>query len=142
MTIAAILAGRTGPVHLADEGESVGTVIQRLTEHRIGAVPVVRDGEVVGIFSERDVIRGLSAHGADALNRMMRDVMTSPAITVTADVSALAALSLMSRRRIRHLPVVDGDQLIGFVSIGDLVKHRIESIERDAAAMRDYIAGS
>ena len=107
----------------------------------VGAV-VVRDGVVVGIFSERDVIRGLGQHGARALDQVMRDVMTSPPITVTADASALGALSLMSRRRIRHLPVVEGDQLIGFVSIGDLVKHRIESIEREAAAMRDYIAGT
>jgi CBS domain-containing protein len=141
MTIATILSGRSGPVHMAEESETVSTVIARLTDHRIGAVPVVRGGEVVGIFSERDVIRGLAEHGAGALDRVMRDVMTSPAITVTSDVSALGALSLMSRRRIRHLPVVENGNLIGFVSIGDIVKYRIESIERDAAAMRDYIAG-
>ena len=142
MTIAAILAGRTGATHTADEGESVATVIDRLVAHRIGAVPVVKDGVVVGIFSERDVIRGLAKNRAGALDQVMRDVMTSPAITVTADVSSLGALSLMSRRRIRHLPVVEGERLIGFVSIGDLVKHRIESIEKEAAAMRDYIAGN
>lgn len=142
MTIKVILAGRDGSIYSAQESETVATVIARLTEHRIGAVPVVRGGEVVGIFSERDVIRGLQAHGAAVLERTMADVMTSPAITVDPDVTALGALSLMTKRRIRHLPVVSGGALVGFVSIGDLVKHRIESIEKEAAAMREYIAGA
>ena len=68
------------------------------------------------------------------------EVMTSPAITVTADTPILLALSMMTKRRIRHLPVVENDRLTGFVSIGDLVKHRIEKIEAEAAAMRDYIS--
>ncbi|MCU0729501.1 MAG: CBS domain-containing protein [Sphingopyxis sp.] len=142
MTIKVILASRDGSIYSAQESETVATVIARLTEHRIGAVPVVRGGEVVGIFSERDVIRGLQAHGAAVLERTMADVMTSPAITVDPDVTALGALSLMTKRRIRHLPVVSGGALVGFVSIGDLVKHRIESIEKEAAAMREYIAGA
>jgi CBS domain-containing protein len=73
------------------------------------------------------------------LDKLVGDVMTSPAITVTADTPVLSALSLMTKRRIRHLPVADGERLIGFVSIGDLVKYRIEKIEAEAAAMRDYI---
>ncbi|MEQ1689243.1 MAG: CBS domain-containing protein, partial [Sphingopyxis sp.] len=100
------------------------------------------DGVVVGIFSERDVIHGLTNEGAAALTRTIGEVMTSPVIGIESDASALAALSLMTRRRIRHLPVIDGETLVGFVSIGDLVKHRIEAIEAEAAAMRDYISGA
>lgn len=142
MTIRAILAGRNGPIHIADGSESVTTVVHRLTEQRIGAVPVMEHDRVIGIFSERDVIHCLNAHGGDALDQLVRDVMTAPAISIDADTPILAALSLMTRRRIRHLPVVDGATLIGFISIGDLVKYRIESIEAEASAMRDYIAGS
>ncbi len=142
MTIQVILAGRDGTVFSATGDETVRQVVARLTEKRIGAVPVVDGGAVVGIFSERDVMHCLNSHGNGALDLLIRDVMTSPAITISSDTPALSALSLMSRRRIRHLPVVDGDQLVGFVSIGDLVKYRIEKIEAEAAAMRDYIAGA
>lgn len=142
MTIKAILNGRTGPVHSAAPGESVASVAARLTEYRIGAVPVIDNALVVGIFSERDVIRCITTHGAAGLDAQVADVMTSPAICVESQVTILSALSLMTRRRIRHLPVMDGGTLTGFVSIGDLVKHRIEAIEAEASAMRDYIAGS
>lgn len=142
MTIRAILAGRNGPIHSAEGSESVATVVARLTDQRIGAVPVMENGRIVGIFSERDVIHCLNQHKGSALELLVRDVMTAPAITIDGDTPILGALSLMTRRRIRHLPVVDGERLTGFISIGDLVKYRIESIEAEAAAMRDYIAGS
>lgn len=142
MTVRAILTGRSGPVHSAEVGESVATVVQRLTSERIGAVPVIENGAVVGIFSERDVIHCLDRHRQSALDLLVRDVMTSPAITIAPETGILSALSLMTRRRIRHLPVIDEGKLVGFISIGDLVKYRIEAIEAEAAAMRDYIAGS
>jgi CBS domain-containing protein len=139
MTIATILQGRDAAVFTASAGESVSAVAARLAEKRIGALPVVEGDRIVGIFSERDVIYGLAKHGAAMLDKQVGEVMTAPAITVTADTPVLSALSLMTRRRIRHLPVADGDRLIGFVSIGDLVKYRIERIEAEASAMRDYI---
>ena len=139
MTIAIILQGREGAVFTASPEESVETVVARLAEKRIGALPVVENGEVLGIFSERDVIYGLASHGSALMAKQVGDVMTAPAITVTADTPVLSALSLMTRRRIRHLPVADGLQIVGFVSIGDLVKYRIEKIEAEASAMRDYI---
>lgn len=139
MTIATIMQSHGTNVHTANPDESVQAVAARLAEKRIGALPVVEDGRVVGIFSERDVIYGLATHGPALLDMTVGSVMTSPAITVTADSPVLSALSLMTRRRIRHLPVADGDQLVGFVSIGDLVKYRIERIEAEANAMRDYI---
>ena len=139
MTIRAILQDRAQTVLSVDPSAPVSEAVALLAEKRIGALPVVKDGEVVGIFSERDVIYGLAREGEAMMARPLGDVMTSPAITVDMDTPALTALSMMSRRRIRHLPVVDGGVLAGFVSIGDLVKYRIDRIETEAAAMRDYI---
>jgi CBS domain-containing protein len=139
MTIAVIMQGHQGPVYTTTPTESVGQMAARLAEMRIGALPVIENGEVVGIISERDVIYGLAKHGAAMLDRSVGEAMTAPAITVTPDTAILSALSLMTKRRIRHLPVTENGKLIGFVSIGDLVKHRIEMIEAEASAMRDYI---
>ncbi len=139
MTIAAIMRGPESAIFSASGDESVSVVTARLAQQRIGALPVLESGNVVGIFSERDVIYGLADLGPAFLQKTVREVMTAPAITITSDTPILSALSLMTRRRIRHLPVVDSGTLIGFVSIGDLVKYRIERIEAEAAAMRDYI---
>ena len=118
---------------------TVQQAIGILAAHRIGAVPVMDGDQVVGIFSERDVLYCLAQEGAAALDRTVGDVMTAPAITVAPDTSVLAALSLITRRRIRHLPVTEGGRMIAMVSIGDLVKHRIDAIEKEAEAMRNYI---
>ena len=139
MTIAAVIKGREGQVISIGGDATVAEAIRLLADKRIGALPVVKDGKVAGIFSERDVIYCLATAGADALAKPVSAVMTAPAETVEPAQSVLGALSLMTQRRFRHLPVVDGDSLVGFVSIGDLVKHRIDKIEAEAAAMRDYI---
>lgn len=139
MTIAAILGGKGGEVVSIAGDRTVADAVALLTERRIGAVPVMEGDAVAGIFSERDVIHCLQRHGAAALSRQVAQEMTAPAITVGPDESVLAALALMTRRRIRHLPVVEGSRCIGFVSIGDLVKYRIERIESEAEAMRSYI---
>lgn len=117
----------------------VHDAIRLLAEKRIGALPVVENGAVVGVFSERDVIYRLAAEGEVCLSRPMGEVMTSPAITVELETNLLEGLALMTRRRIRHLPVVDEGKLVGFISIGDLVKTRLEEIQHEAEAMRDYI---
>ena len=139
MTIAVILGDKGHDVVSIDAALSVGDAVTLLAERRIGAVPVTEGGDVVGVFSERDVIRLLADGGLAALDTPVRDAMTAPAMTVSPGEPVLGALSLMTRRRIRHLPVIDGGALIGIVSIGDLVKHRIDRIESEAAAMRDYI---
>lgn len=138
MTIASVIKGKTDIVTI-DAGESVITAVKKLAERRFGALPVMDKGQIVGIFSERDVIYGMASQGAALMDRAVGEVMTSPAICAEPDTPVLSALSLMTRRRIRHLPVMDGEKLIGLVSIGDLVKYRIEKIESEAAAMRDYI---
>jgi CBS domain-containing protein len=139
MTIQAVLGGKGHEIVSVTAETSVRDAVALLDARRIGAMPVIRDGAVAGIFSERDVIRGLAEQGAASLDRMVGEVMTAPAITVRQADSVLAALSLMTQRRVRHLPVVDGDGVVGFVSIGDLVKYRIEQIEAEAQAMRAYI---
>jgi CBS domain-containing protein len=139
MTIAAILGGKGDSVHSIECDKTVRDAVSMLAEHRIGALPVLRDGKVAGVFSEREVIYCLKSDGAAVLDWPVEKVMTAPAITVSPDVSVLAALSQMTKRRIRHLPVVEGERLVGIASIGDLVKYRIDRIESEAEAMRAYI---
>jgi CBS domain-containing protein len=139
MSVKAILQTKGASVLSITSDASVAEAVTMLAKHRIGALPVINDGAVLGIFSERDVVYGLAKEGAAALERPVREVMTTPAMTVDSDCAVLGALSLMSRRRIRHLPVVDAEGLVGFISIGDLVKYRIEKIESEAEAMRSYI---
>jgi CBS domain-containing protein len=141
MTIAAIIAGR-GTVHTAGPDETLAEVARRLTDLRIGAVPVVNGEQVIGILSERDILHCVARRGADVMSTRVADAMTAPVISIEPDAAVLSALTLMTHRRIRHLPVMDGGQLVAFVSIGDLVKYRIERIEAEAAAMRDYITGA
>lgn len=139
MTIAAILERRPPDIISVEAGTLVRDAVALLAEKRIGAMPVLEGDRVVGIMSERDVIYCLSSDGAAMLDWPVSRVMTAPAITIEPKVSALAALSQMTKRRIRHLPVVEGERLIGFVSIGDLVAYRIHRIEQEAEAMRAYI---
>jgi CBS domain-containing protein len=139
MTIAAILEGKGRDVVSVSAATPVREAVALLAERRIGALPVLDGDRVVGIMSERDIIYCLSSDGAAMLDWTVERVMTAPAITIEPRVSALAALSQMTRRRIRHLPVVEEGRLVGFVSIGDLVAYRIERIEQEAEAMRAYI---
>lgn len=139
MTIAAILEGKGGDVFSVEAQTLVRDAVEILAERRIGALPVIEDGRVAGIMSERDVIYCLRREGAAVLDWPVGKVMTAPAITVEPGTSVLGALSQMTRRRIRHLPVVQDDRPIGIVSIGDLVAHRLARIEEEAEAMRAYI---
>jgi CBS domain-containing protein len=139
MTIARIMEGRSGETITANSGESVRTVVARLAEHRIGAVPVMDGDAVIGVFSERDLVYCIAVKGNAAFDLPVDEAMTAPAVCATSDTGVLAALSLMTKRRIRHLPIVEGGVLRGFVSIGDLVKYRIDKIEAEAEGMRQYI---
>jgi len=139
MTIAAILQNKGAEVLTVDVQMSVRDAVDLLAERRIGALPVVKDGSIAGIMSERDVIYCLRSDGAAVLEWPVERIMTSPAITVERDEQVLNALSLMTRRRIRHLPVVEAGRILGIVSIGDLVKYRMDKIEREAAELLNYI---
>ena len=141
MSLAAILQRQAGDIVQAAPDTSVRAVIELLADRRIGAVPVVQGGEVLGVMSERDVVLALRRDGADILDWPVERVMTRPAVTVDFESSALSALSLMTRRRFRHLPVMKAGRMTGFISIGDLVKARIDMIEQEAEALRSYISG-
>lgn len=140
MDIAQLIAGRTpADIVTVDADNTVREAVAVLAEKRIGALPVMENGAIAGIFSERDVLYRLNEEGAICLDHRVGAVMTSPAITVEKSAKVDEALALMTRRRIRHLPVTDNGAFAGFVSIGDLVKSRIDEVEHEAAAMRDYI---
>lgn len=140
MHIARIIEGRgNGTVIACDATTPMREAVALLAEKRIGALPVIRGGSVVGIFSERDVIYRLAEDGEVCLNQPLEEVMTAPPITVEASTLIDEALALMTRRRIRHLPVMKDGAMIAFISIGDLVKHRIDEVQHEAEAMREYI---
>lgn len=139
MSIAHVIEGRSGQIITCTVDTSAREAIALLAEKRIGALPVMNGQTVVGIFSERDVIYRLQSDGPAMLDHRVGDVMTSPPVTVEPETDVLSALALMTKRRIRHLPVVRDDVMIGLVSIGDLVKSRMDRIESEARAMRDYI---
>jgi len=139
MTIASVLRDKGSAVETIAAEATVSEAVRRLGEKRIGALPVIAAGRIAGIMSERDVIYCLRDHGSEVLGWPVSRVMSSPAITADSGMDVLAALALMTQRRIRHLPVVDGGDIRGIVSIGDLVKYRMERIEAEADAMRTYI---
>ena len=142
MTIERLLATREGPIVTIAPDRPVREALARMAERRIGALPVVDGDRPLGVFSERDLLRCVNERGAAVLDQPVSEVMTAPAVTVTADTGVLVALSLMTRRRIRHLPVVEADGTMrNFISIGDLVKFRMDRIEAEAESLRDYIAG-
>ena len=138
MTIAAVLRTKGSEVETITAHARVADAVARLGERRIGALPVVEGHEIVGIMSERDVIYCLRDHGPGVLDWPVSRVMSSPAITAAPDTDVLAALALMTQRRIRHLPVVEAGEIRGIVSIGDLVKHRLEEAELEVSVLRDY----
>lgn len=140
MTIARIIANRASADIIAcDCTTPVAEVVQTLASKRIGALPVLREGNVVGIVSERDIIYRLADHGGACLAQPVEDIMTSPAVTVEPATTVDEALSMMTRRRFRHFPVVENGQLIAFISIGDLVKHKMDAVQHEAEALRHYI---
>lgn len=118
--------------------DSVELAVRKLAEHHIGAM-VVEDQwmKPVGIFSERDFIRATAREGAAVLHRQVRQLMTSPIMSCSSTERVDAALAMMTNARIRHLPVIDGGELKGIVSIGDLVKHRLDEKELEANVLLD-----
>jgi CBS domain-containing protein len=140
MTIARIIAGR-GPSDIiaCDVATPVSQVVKTLATKRIGALPVLRDGKVVGIVSERDVIYRLADHGGACLDLPVEQIMTAPPVTVEPATTIDEALGMMTRRRFRHFPVVEDGALVAFISIGDLVKHKMDEVQHEAEALRNYI---
>ena len=138
MNVEAILKGKGDDVTTVDTSTKLARAAHLLTEKKIGALVVMDGDRVRGIVSERDIVRTLSVAGAEALD--MGQVMTQNVITCTREDTLDQLMSLMTGRRFRHLPVVEDDKLIGIVSIGDVVKHRLAETEMEAEQLRLYIA--
>ncbi len=140
MSIALILSNKGREVVTAAPHRTLREIVTILNDKGIGAV-VVSDprGSVLGIFSERDLVRALGRSGSGVLDEPVSRHMTSRVTTITEDLGVLEAMERMTDGRFRHLPVVEGDKLVGLVSIGDVVKHRIAEIEHERQAMLDYI---
>lgn len=140
MHVTAILNDKGRAVECAGPEQTVMDVAKRLSARRIGAVVVTSpDGKVVGIISERDIIRVLGAHGTEALEWPVADVMTRRVVTCREHDTVGDLMEQMTERRFRHLPVVENGRLVGIISIGDVVKRHVAEVESDATAMRDYI---
>ena len=119
----------------------ISEAVRILSEHRIGAVVVLADsGAVAGILSERDIVRHLGDDPGGLLSRAVREIMTTEVITCGPETSISELMEQMTRFRIRHIPIVKDGDLIGIVSIGDVVKRKIEEAEQEAEALREYIA--
>ena len=139
MTIAAILSSKGTEVATISGDAPLSQAVDELGSRKIGALLVVDGGEVTGILSERDLIYRLREYGSQILDWPVSRAMSSPVMHVTPGAEVLHAMALMTQQRIRHLPVIENGELKGIVSIGDLVKYRIDRIEREAEAMRSYI---
>lgn len=145
MTIASILEHKTssgGDAAVATIGpdDTVTALIAGLAEHRCGALVVVRDGDVVGIASERDVVRRLADDGASVLEAEVSAIMTTDVRTCSSDDEVDEIAGVMTERRIRHMPVVDDGSLVGIVSIGDVVLSHIRQLEHDRGQLEQYIS--
>ena len=141
MFVDTILRGKGGAVRTLDETGTLADAVALLNTHNIGAV-VITDGAgaITGILSERDIVRRLGRGQADALALPIADCMTRSVATCTRNTEIAEVMEAMTHRRIRHMPVLDNGRMIGIVSIGDVVKYKIEEVEHEAEALKDYIA--
>jgi len=141
MTVASILKQKPDRLISVPETASVADVAAMLMRENIGAVPVLDSkGEMIGIFSERDIVRQIAKEGAAVLNRAVSALMTRNVICCAPEDTVESTMVLMTTRRFRHLPVRRDGRIIGMISIGDVVKRRVEDAEREVESLRDYIA--
>lgn len=143
MDVNALLKGKGSSVSTIRPGATIEQATTRLTEEGVGALVVSQDGEQIeGILSERDIVRGLATQGASLLAASVSEVMTKPVKTCTRGDNVRDVMSQMTMSRFRHLPVVEDGKLCGIISIGDVVKSRLEELETETNVLRDYIVGS
>jgi CBS domain-containing protein len=140
MTVARIINEKGRDVVTVAPEKSLAEVAAVLSQKGIGAVVVVEGGAIRGIISERDIVRALAKHGAEALRKLAVECMTARVITCLPEETIHDVMQKMTSGRFRHLPVVEDGKLAGIVSIGDVVKRRIEEVEREAEQIREYIA--
>jgi CBS domain-containing protein len=140
MTVKAILSAKGDEVATIEPNTNVAAAAKLLAERKIGALVVTgADCRVVGIVSERDIVQELAAHGAASLDLPLNEVMTRRVMTCSPSDTICSVMERMTQGKFRHLPVVEQGRLSGIVSIGDVVKHRLQEMEREQSALRDYI---
>jgi CBS domain-containing protein len=139
MTVRAILDTKGHHVLSIDPEAKLSAVLKILGERKIGAVLVMSDGDIEGIVSERDIVRALGERGAGVLDEPVREVMTHKVVTCRQSDTVSAIMEMMTNGKFRHLPVLDGDRVVGLISIGDVVKWRVGEYEREQEALREYI---
>jgi len=141
MHVETILQAKGSAVFTVSVEASIAEAVAALNRHRIGALVVTDgDGSVAGILSERDIVRHLDADASQVLKRKVRECMTAKVITADPRASVAELMERMTQSRIRHIPIVENGELVGIVSIGDVVKRKIEQTEQEASALREYIA--
>jgi CBS domain-containing protein len=140
MTVNAILAAKGGDVCTIDPTTNVAAAVRMLADHRIGSLVVTgADRRVIGIVSERDVVQCVAVHGSAALDLPLTEVMTRKVETCSATDTISSIMGRMTAGKFRHVPVVEQGRLAGIVSIGDVVKHRLQEMEQEHEALKDYI---
>lgn len=139
MTASHILRTKGSTLHTLSANASLAEAAARLARHDVGALLVMEGDALTGILSERDVVRALAKDGALVLARPVRSEMTADVETCSPDTSVRALMARMTVRRIRHLPVLDAGRVVGIVSIGDVVNHRVREIEAEAAVLQDAL---
>lgn len=143
MNVETILRHKGRNVTIVAPDAKIATAIGLLRRHDIGALVVSKDGTTVeGILSERDIVHALADYADKALERDVAQLMSRRVVTCKLDDSVADLMALMTQRRIRHLPVVENGALAGIVSIGDVVKNRIDEVESEATSMREFIASA
>jgi CBS domain-containing protein len=141
-SISSVLRQKQSGVFWVSPDTDVETALRIMAEQEIGCLLVLREGELFGIFSERDYARKVTAWRKPSGRSEVRELMSSPVITVAPDTSVDEAMRIMTQRRVRHLPVIDKGKIIGLVSIGDLVKWIISSQSRTICELQNYISGN
>jgi CBS domain-containing protein len=140
MTVSVILAGKGRDVVTIEPAARLAEAVRVLAEKRIGAALVLgADRRIAGIISERDIVRALAGRGAAALDEPISQTMTRKVETCNESESVATIMERMTAGKFRHMPVVDQGRLLGVVSIGDIVKHRLQEMEHESGAMREYI---
>ena len=141
MTVASVLSEKGREVVTADAGTALSAITETLSARRIGAIVITEpDGRVCGIISERDVVRGIADNGIEILDQPVSVCMTRKVVSCGEKDTINHVMAVMTQHRFRHLPVIVDGRLTGIISIGDVVKRRMEQIERDAEELRNYIA--
>ena len=140
MTVKALLSAKGGDVTTIEPTKNVAAAAQLLAEHKIGSLVITGpDRRVIGILSERDIVQAIARHGAAALEISLTEVMTRKVVTCGPSDTISSIMERMTAGKFRHVPVVEQGRLTGIVSIGDVVKHRLNEMEHEHAALRDYI---